>query len=676
MTTPWHKVIRDFREESARTLLVILAIAVGISGFAAVLASYAILTRELNRGYLATNPASATLRTDAVDDDLLTAIAATRGVREVEARRTASGRIKGGSRGWRNLTLFVVKDFARIRISILNREQGAWPPATGEILIERDAFQVARIRIGDEVIVKTSDGPERTLRLSGSVHDVGQAQARMENVVYGYITQATLATLGGDAHLNQLKLVVSGNAFDEQHIRDVVGEVGRTMESRGHPVMRVDIPPPGKHPHADIMGMLMLALASFGLLVMILSGVIVVNLLTALMAAQIRQIGVMKAIGATRWQVARIYFGQALLLGLAALTLAVPAALWGSRSLCRAMAVFLNFDITSFSIPLWVYLLVMAAGIVVPLLAAAFPVWRGSGVPVREALAHSGVAATSFGTTRFDRMLGGIGGLTRPLLLAIRNSFRRRLRMALTMLTLTLGGLFFMTALNVRASMINTLDRLFLTKRYDMALTIAGMAQVEDVTRIALGIPGVRGVEGWVASEAYLPGSAEANTDVRGQPAPNVTVAGMHGGGSTSSARGGGLHGGGASENRFIVLAVPSQTKFLEPSVVRGRWMQAGESDAIVVNTALAAKSPQMAVGRRVTFPMGPGRVSFLVVGVVREMFSPAMAYIPRAFFDEKMGHACITNSVRLVLEKTDPASIERIKGLLEERLGRGGIKA
>src|SRR5437763_7811594 len=109
MRTRWKKAIRDFWEESTRTMLVVLAIAVGISGFAAVLASYAILTRELDRGYLATNPASATLRTDAADDDLLAAIAATPGVREAEAWRTLGGRIKG-AKGWRNLTLFVVKD--------------------------------------------------------------------------------------------------------------------------------------------------------------------------------------------------------------------------------------------------------------------------------------------------------------------------------------------------------------------------------------------------------------------------------------------------------------------------------------------------------------------------------------------------------------------------------------
>src|SRR5262249_40119102 len=58
-----QKVIRDFWQERTRAFFVALAIAIGISAFSAVLSSYAILTRELDKGYLETNPASATLRT-------------------------------------------------------------------------------------------------------------------------------------------------------------------------------------------------------------------------------------------------------------------------------------------------------------------------------------------------------------------------------------------------------------------------------------------------------------------------------------------------------------------------------------------------------------------------------------------------------------------------------------
>ncbi|HYK19677.1 MAG TPA: hypothetical protein VEV42_03015, partial [Pyrinomonadaceae bacterium] len=186
MNTLWRKAIHDFWLERARTVLVVLAIALGVSAFAAVLASYAILTRELDQGYLATNPASAVIRVDTADDETVKAILQNPEVSDAEPRRTISAQIKAGPFQWRNLILFVVKDYGHIRVNKLVPEKGAWPPATGEILIERDAFQVAKADIGDTVIVKTANGVERPLVISGSVHDVGQAQARMENLVYGY----------------------------------------------------------------------------------------------------------------------------------------------------------------------------------------------------------------------------------------------------------------------------------------------------------------------------------------------------------------------------------------------------------------------------------------------------------------------------------------------------------
>jgi len=233
MTTPWRKAIRDFWTERARTVLVVLAIALGISAFASVLAAYAILTRELDRGYLETNPASAVLWVQRIDDDLIARILQNREVSDAEPRRTVTGQIKAGPVQWRKLTLFVVKDYGDIRVSKLAPEEGAWPPATGEILIERDAFQVAKAKIGDKVTVKTAHGKEQQLLVSGRVHDVGQAQARMENIVYGYINLATLVQLGEQPYLDQLNIRVRNNRFDEKHIERVAREVKTLIESRG-----------------------------------------------------------------------------------------------------------------------------------------------------------------------------------------------------------------------------------------------------------------------------------------------------------------------------------------------------------------------------------------------------------------------------------------------------------
>jgi putative ABC transport system permease protein len=666
-----RKILRDFWQQRTRSALVVAAIALGISAFTTVLSAYAILTRELNNGYLATNPASATLWTDAVDDELLRALASLPGVAELEARRSLRGRLKAGPVEWRNLQLFVVKDYESVRVSTLTPQQGASSPRAGEILIERDALQVARARIGGSVTVKTANGTERTLRVSGTVADVGQAQARMEQMVYGYITLETLSELGEEPYLDQIKLLVSGDRLDADHVRRVAGSVSDALAARGRPVRRVEVPKPGQHPHADLMGLLLLVKAAFGLFALALSGILVVNLLTALMAAQVRQIGVMKAVGGTRAQIASIYFAQALLLGVAAAAAGLPAGIWGGRVLTRYMAVFLNFDITSFALPAWVYLLVGVSALLVPLLAAAYPVAKGVSLSTREALADFGVAAFSFGRTRLDRALAGIGGIGRPVLFAIRNSFRRRVRLALTLATLAIAGVFFLAALNTRASMINTIDRLFASRRFDLAVTLGQMYPLERLTRAVRAAPGIARVEGWIATEATLASGG-------------ATGRGVNGGHGASAGRGGALrHGGGAGSavhdtalgDRFTVVALPALTELLRPEIVEGRGLRAEDENALVINNQLAARLPRLRVGTDVVLRMGPAETPFRVVGIVREAFSPAVAYAPLRFFEAR-GHANVTNSLRLVLERRDPQSLAAVRDSLDRSFESAGIRA
>ena len=634
MNTLWRKAFRDFWHERARTVIVVLAIALGISAFAAVLSSYAILTRELDHGYLATNPASAVLRLDSIDDDLIKSILQNPEVSDAEPRRTISGQIKAGPVQWRNLILFVVQDYGNIRVSKLVPEEGAWPPATGEILIERDAFQVARANIGDAVIVKTANGVEQPLVISGSVHDVGQAQARMENIVYGYINLATLVQLGEEPRLDQLNVLVVQNRLDETHIRQVVADVEALIKSRGHQVRRVDIPQPGKHPHSDLTGILLLAMSSFGLFVLVLSGILVINLLTAMMASQVRQIGVMKAIGGTRHQIARMYFSQALFLGLAAVLVSVPLGILGSRALCRYMAMFLNFDINSFAVPFWVYLLVFLIGVAAPLIAAAYPVWRGTATPVRVALSDFGLSQTNFGATSFDRALTRLGGTFRLIAFAIRNSFRRRARLALTLLTLAAGGLFFLSALNIRASMVNTLDRMFAARKFDLSIGFANPYEFEKIQKAVSNTPGVTQAEGWFQSEASFPDG-----------------------------------------RRFSVVALPADTQLLDFEIIEGRKLTPQDTDAIVINNALAGREPKMRVGETLVLGIGPAEAEWRVVGVAREAFSPgAVGYIPLSFMQQHQPG--MVNNLRLALEKADAYSISAVKADLDRNLERQGVRA
>lgn len=626
-----RKALADFWHGRGRSLVVALAIALGIAAFASLLAAYAVLTRELTRGYLATHPAAATIWTDEVDDPLLAALRAVPGVADVEARRELRGRMRVGPGEWRDLTLFVVRDFADIRISRLVPERGAWPPATGEILIERDAMQVARAKIGDPVTVRLGSAEPRPLRLAGTVHDVGQAQARMEVSVYGYVTLATLASLGERPVFDQIKLAVAGEKLDRERARQVTETVERRLAELGHPVSRTEVPVPGEHPHAALMGTLLLAQASFGLFALVLSGVLVVNLMTARLAGEVRQIGVMKAVGGGSGQIARIYLGEALALGVAALAIAVPLALAGERALCRAMAIFLNFDIVSFAAPAWVWLTVAAAGLVVPLAAAALPVARGVSLPVRQAIADFGLRGTTFGTSALERRLAGTGGGPRWLLLALRNPLRRRARTGLTVAAFALGGVVFLTAANVRLSLARTIDRLFERQLFDVTVVLPEPAPMASVERALASAPGLERWEAWLQTRATVAPAAGATSAPAGE-----------------------------RERTIRVLALPDGSSMLRPQLVAGRLLAPGDGPVLVANEALVASDGRFAVGGEVPVQMFDHTLALRVVGEVREALTGPTIYIPRSSIDAFAEYQGQTNSLRLAARDRSPSGWRR----------------
>ncbi len=379
----WRKVLGDLWLNKTRTLLAVLAIAIGIFGVGTVLTGYSILTHEINANFISTNPASAILYTDNADDTLAAAVESLPGVSNAEPRRIVTARIQVGPDEWRRLLLFVIDDFSNLRVSTFKLERGDWPPADREILIERSALPVIKKQIGDTVIIQTPDnGQDHELRVSGIVHDPGQSPGDVDNIAYGYITLNTLEWLGETRTLNEMRIVVDENTKDITRITNVVYQVKGVMEERGYNVSHVEIPNAGKHPHSDQMDSLLFLLEAFGILALILSSILVASTISALLSQQIRQIGVMKVIGARTYQIAGLYFGSVLLLGIGGLVIGIPAGMWAGRAFAVFTANILNFNITSDFIPHWVFAVQILLGLSVPMLAAAVPVYRGSRITV------------------------------------------------------------------------------------------------------------------------------------------------------------------------------------------------------------------------------------------------------------------------------------------------------
>ena len=625
----WRKVLRDLWLHKARTLLVVLAIALGIVGAGSVLDTWALLRRVTRDGFLATNPASATLRTESIDADLLERVRALPEIAAAAARRTVIASAFTES-GWRTAVLYAATDF-QSPIGKLQPTAGAWPPADSALVIEASSVEFAGLGVGGALQLRLGDR-QVTLPIVGIARDAGLAPGWMEHTVYGFVTPATLGLMGAPVTPNQLQILVRDRSLDREAIRALAFRVKAVVEGTGRRVTDVAVPEPGEHIHAAQINSLLFTQGAFGFLALLLSGFLVVNLVAAMLAGQVREIGIMKAIGAGSGQLAAMYLSLALGLGLLACVVAIPAAALLGRWYAEFTAQLLNFDTTGFAIPRWALLVEVLLGALLPVAAAAIPVARGARISVGEALREVGIDGAGRPP---GFLLTRVGGLGRPLLLSLRNAFRRRQRMALTLVTLATGGAVYLGALNLRASIRRSVDVLFNEEmRFHLSIRFPEAHRPDSLEAAIAAVPGVVAAEGWGGRRA-----AVSHGDLVG--------------------------------NGFPVTGLPPQSRMVAYPVRAGRWLQPGDSTALVINRSLAHDEPALAVGQEVTLVIDGRPTRWTVVGVVMTLAGPA-AYAPRATLAAIGGDGRVATVVVSTADPAPRAQAELSRRIRAELNGRG----
>lgn len=632
--TRWLKPIRDLMAEKGRVLLMLAAIAVSVVAVGAILGAYAVLTREIAANYLGTHPAAATLELAGDADAEALALARQHpAVEDAEARDVILARVQVGA-DWRPLLLFVIDDFAAMRLNTFNPLDGARPPATGSMLIERTAASMLGADVGARVLVKTAHGPAHELSVTGRVHDPGLAPAWQERTGYGYISRATLATLGEAPVLHELRIALRDPAADVAAVEAAAADLARQLSARGKLVHEIRVPPPRQHPHQKQMTTILFLMLAFSVMALVLSSVLVANSLAAMLARQVREIGVMKTIGARTGQIVGMYAALVAAVGATAVVVAVPAGLMGARTLAHAVAGLLNFDIADGTVPLSVYAVQACAGMLVPLLVALVPILRASRTSVRAALDQHGVG-TEYLRLRTAR-------LPQP----VRSALRRPVRLALTVALLAAGGAMFMTALNVSDSWERTIAKVYETRHYDVEVRFHE-AQAVDLARRLRELPDIAAVEAWGYSPAALaqPGRIDV---VRTYP-----------------------DRGHAS---FAVMAPPAATRLVDFPVLAGRWLRADDTDAVVLNHAIAAQVPRLRVGDSIDLSIDGRVAAWRIAGIVEEIGSAGVAYVAAGAFERVAGTRGRARMLRVATQAgSPPARVDAIRAI-ERRLVEEGV--
>jgi len=217
-------------------------------------------------------------------------------------------------------------------------------------------------------------------------------------------------------------------------------------------------------------------------------------------------------------------------------------------------------------IPVKAFAVEALIGFGVPFLAALYPIWSGTRVTVREALSDYGLGKSQTQAGLLERVLKLLRGplFRRPVLLSLRNTFRRRARLVLTLLPLVLSGTIFIMASNVRSSLMREVDDIFAMKNYSLTISFENPYRLAKIENLALNVPGVTRVEGYRQTmDAYRVRADNSQT------------------------------------NAIPLVGLSPTTSMLHLPVVAGRWLSPQDQAAVVVNDAFLRDEPDVRLGDR-----------------------------------------------------------------------------
>jgi putative ABC transport system permease protein len=651
LPTRWRKVARDLVAHKVRTALVVLSIAVGIFAILVVMGGRGILLETFDANFAKSHPPTATLYTTDFQQILVDRVRRAADISDAEGRRDVTLRYRAGdvskvtepppqvaqAARAKSIQIVAEDDWALSRLSRVMPESGTqWPPPRGGIVLERAERQVADLAVGSLITVYAEDGSKHVLRVSGFAHDINAFPAMFTGRIEGFVTMQTMGDIGEPKAMNELLVYIARPGLTRAEASRIVSRVrDDVVAPTGIATFGTNVPEPGSHQLGDIFRAVALLLLALGVMALALSAFLVVNTVSALLAQQMRQLGIMKAIGARSAQVTGMYLATVTAYGVLAVVVGLPVGAVFAAWFASYGGALLDFGPGPSAPPLYALGLAAVVGLIVPLAAAWIPVRAGTRTSVVSALNSTGIGSTHFGHGLTDRLLGRLRGLPRPVALSLRNTFLRKGRLAMTLATLILASAVVMGVGSVQASIGQTVSDIGKWWNHDVEVTFARPVSSQVAERQAAKVNGVIGTETWVVSPATL------------------------------------KRGDGTENSALSVVGLPPKTTYVTPTLVAGHWLRPGEADAIVLDTDVVRDEPTLGVGADITLNVRGVDHTFHVVGIVGgQMMGPTL-FTDEAGLDRILAlHGGITRVVVRTATHTkadQDAAADRLERMLKD---------
>ena len=658
MRPRWRKVLHDLFDNKARTLLVVFSIAVGVFSIGVIAGAYEIISNDMSASYAANQPANIDFLMENFDEDVLTSVRNAKTINAAEARRVFNIRVRvAGTEKWSTLDVVAFHDFAKNNVNLLRPLEGTGEPRKREVLLEQNALKDFNVGVGGKLEFQLPDGSTEIMPVVGIVQDIAMGAGDFLASPHAYMTMDTLPYMQQPELYNHIYATVSESGDDILHLRTVGADLKDKLE-KGEgdaTVIRMRFALSHEHPLASTVDAILGILMALGILIVFLSSSLIANTLSALLSQHLRYIGVIKLVGGRNRQVFFMYLALIMCFSALALLIAVPLGGQGAYGLALLVSSMLNFNLLGYRIVPVAFLIQIAVGALVPLVAGLLPVISGSRITVLRALSGDLTqdekqvqAGEEKQLSWFDRMqlrfthiltVRGIH-IPRPFIISLRNTFRRKRRLALTLFTLTMGGAIFIAVFNVRTTLHDYIGAIGKYFTADVSVDFDSPYRLHEIEQTAMQMPGVLKVEGWQFTSSEI---LDENDNVL----ENINIFGP-----------------------------PAQSKLVEPILVAGRWMQADDVRKLVVSEAVYKYYPNMQPGDTLKLKIDGRKEIWEVVGIFKFVDREGvLAYAPFEYMSQMNHLVNRSSSYRIVLDKHDRPYQDAMAEKLDRFFSDNGFK-
>lgn len=638
-----YKIWKDLWSNKARTLQVVLIISMGAFAIGMIITTRNLVVQGMDDIWATSSPASIGMwASPSVDDETMNILSRIDGVENVDgyAENTAEWRI-GDDGEWLPAVVIARRDYEDQKYAKLDLESGAWPgkytAVTGQ-----GADAVYGAYEGETITLRVA-GYERTFTISGTAYDPNAQPPSFGGNAQFFLTQANFEGLFDVAGYN--RILAGMESFDQTRALHIANTIDDKLERQGVqsggmlPPNGERVVSPERHFFQTTMDGIFLVLGVMAVLALGLGLFLVYNTINAIIMQQTDQIGVMKAIGASSWQILAIFLLYVFCFGLLSLLIAIPLGALGGWALNIFLLNSFNAEPGAFAISWPAIIAQLILAIAAPLLVALVPVTAGARITVREAVSSYGLSTH---TTLLDRLIAKLKKVSRLVLLTVSNTFRHKWRVALTQITLVLSGLIFMMVMSVGDSTSYTFnDLLFSILNSNINLGLEDSERISRVEALTMQHPDVKAVEMWsISGGSGRPYQNEASDDD-----PGVTVFG-----------------------------VPAATTLYGYQLREGRWLNESDTYAVVLNQDVA-KRMGVSVGDSVTLDLNSTKeVDWLVVGTLFDPLISDSAHVPRNVLLHERVSVGRTNTVWVQIKDGSPLNEQRVVTDLRQMYEANGI--